>query len=252
MSRRQNLEESDLEEQLQQGIDGLNSGQYSSVYSAAKSLGISETTLRERRNGRKPRRHAHVSQQLLSDSEEKALVKWITTLTLTGLPPSYSIIETMVDAIREDRVASINTSSSQLVSYPPVGKNWVLRFIKRNPHLKAVHPRRIDACRANEATKEAIETWFNAVVKVFDDYKIDLENVYNMDESGFNVGVIQIGRRVIDSTCNINYRKEPGRQEWVTVLECICADGTAISPLVIFKGEKLSSEWIIPANPAED
>jgi len=73
-----------------------------------------------------------------------------------------------------------------------------------------------------------------------------------MDESGFNVGVIQVGRRVMDSTCNINYRKELGRQEWVTVLECICTDGTAISPLVIFKGEKLSSEWIIPANPEED
>jgi len=73
-----------------------------------------------------------------------------------------------------------------------------------------------------------------------------------MDESGFNVGVIQVGRRVIDSTCNINYRKEPGRQEWVTVVECICANGSSISPLVIFKGEKLSSEWIIPADPAED
>ena len=73
-----------------------------------------------------------------------------------------------------------------------------------------------------------------------------------MNESGFNVGVIQVGRRVMDSTCNINYRKEPGQQEWVTILECICMDGTAISPLVIFKGEKLYSEWIIPANPKED
>lgn len=56
----------------------------------------------------------------------------------------------------------------------------------------------------------------------------------------------------MDSTCNINYRKDPGRQEWVTVLECIYTDGTSISPLVVFKGENLSSEWIIPANPAED
>ena len=73
-----------------------------------------------------------------------------------------------------------------------------------------------------------------------------------MDESGFNVGVIQVGRHVIDSICNINYRKEPGQQEWVTVVEYICVNGSSISPLVIFKGEKLSSEWIIPADPAED
>lgn len=104
--------------------------------------------LRERNKGRQSRRHGHVSQQLLSDSEEKALVKWITTLTLTGLLPSYSIIET---------IASINTSSIQLVSYPPLGKNWVPRLIKHHPHLKAMHPHRIDASRANESTKEAIE-----------------------------------------------------------------------------------------------
>ena len=112
MSRRQNQEESDLEEQLQQGIDGLNSGQYSSVNSAAKSVGISETTLRKRRNGRKPRRHAYVSQQLLSDSEEKVLVKWITNLTLIGLPPSYSIIE----LIREGIIFRVGIVPSRLSS----------------------------------------------------------------------------------------------------------------------------------------
>ena len=41
MSCHQNQEESDMEELLQQGIDGLNNGQYSSAYSVAKSLGIS-------------------------------------------------------------------------------------------------------------------------------------------------------------------------------------------------------------------
>jgi len=35
-------------------------------------------------------------------------------------------------------------------------------------------------------------------------------------------------------------------------MECICANGSSISPLVIFKGEKPFSEWIIPADPAED
>jgi len=28
------------------------------------------------------------------------------------------------------------------------------------------------------------------------------------------------------------------------VIECICGDGTAISPLVIFKGENLQTAWI--------
>lgn len=105
------------------------------MYSAAKSLGISETTLRERNKGRQSRRLAYVSQQILSDSEETALAKWITTLTLTRLPPSYPVIKTMVEAIQADRVASINITSSQLVSYPPIGEHWASHFIQRHPHL---------------------------------------------------------------------------------------------------------------------
>lgn len=37
---------------------------------------------------------------------------------------------------------------------------------------------------------------------------------------------------------------EPGRQEWVTVIECICADGTSISSYVIFKGKDINIKWI--------
>jgi hypothetical protein len=33
------------------------------------------------------------------------------------------------------------------------------------------------------------------------------------------------------------------QQEWVTILECICADGSAVAPLVIFKGENGSMGW---------
>ena len=252
MPHRQNQQKNDMEVLLQKGIDGIKNGQYKSVYHAAKILKISETTLRERFNGRQSPQHAHESQQILSDSEEKALAKWITTLTLTGLPPSYSAIKNMVDAIRARRAASVNTPSMQLVSYSPLGKRWVSRFITRHRFLKSVYARRIDANRADQSKREVIERWFNVVAQVFAEYDIDLENVYDMDESGFNVGIIQVGRRVMDSRCNVNYRKQPGRHEWVTVLECICADGTPISPLVIFKGEKLISEWILPANPEED
>ena len=40
---------------------------------------------------------------------------------------------------------------------------------------------------------------------------------------------------------------QPGRQEWVTVIECISAAGTKIEPYVIFKGANLISSWL-PAN----
>jgi DDE superfamily endonuclease len=39
-------------------------------------------------------------------------------------------------------------------------------------------------------------------------------------------------------------KQNTGRQEWVSVLKCICMDGTSISPMIIFKGETLLSNWV--------
>jgi len=62
---------------------------------------------------------------------------------------------------------------------------------------------------------------------------------------GFNIGVRGRKSYVICTAAEKNvYQKEPGRKQWVTVLECICVDGTAISPLVIFKGDNVQTSWI--------
>src|SRR6266496_5169725 len=81
MPYRHSTEESNKELLYQYALTGLKSGEYSSVYSVAKTPKISEATFHNRLQGRPPRCMAHVSQQNLSDSEENTLLKWITTLT---------------------------------------------------------------------------------------------------------------------------------------------------------------------------
>jgi DDE superfamily endonuclease len=51
-------------------------------------------------------------------------------------------------------------------------------------------------------------------------------------------------RAVIDTQVGQKYEAEPGRQGWITVMECICADGSSIAPMIIFKGENISKSWI--------
>ena len=90
-----------------------------------------------------------------------------------------------------------------------------------------------------------LRKWFDAFEEeVVNDPDVLLENVYNMDESGFSIGTIKAGRVIIDSKAPNQFQAQPGRQEWVTVVECICADGTSIPPYVIFKGKDLNIKWI--------
>ena len=79
MPRGQQTEKRSKNELYERGVAGVQSGQYSSSYSAAKSLGISRRTLDRRLKGTQPRTSAHAEQQNRSEAEESALVKWITT-----------------------------------------------------------------------------------------------------------------------------------------------------------------------------
>ena len=65
------------------------------------------------------------------------------------------------------------------------------------------------------------------------------ENMYNMNESGFAIREIEETKCIINAEIHQQFQSKPGRQEWVTVVECICMNGTAISPLIIFKVKKL-------------
>ena len=92
-----------------------------------------------------------------------------------------------------------------------------------------------------------LNQWFDAFEETMEAYQITMENAYNMDESGAAIGIVQATRAIVDNTVGSRFQGEPGRQEWVTAVECICADGTALPPLIIFKAENLSRQWI-PAN----
>jgi hypothetical protein len=153
----------------------------------------------------------------------------------------------MAEEIRRQHVSKINDALITLVEYPPIGDEWVDRFIQRHDSLQTAFARRIEASRVRETTVDAIMRWLNEVMDTIQKYEVEKRNIYNMDESGFAIGTTQGACVVIDSRIRSQFQARPGRQEWVTVIECICGDGSMIDPLVIFRGGKLSTEWLVPA-----
>ena len=79
---------------------------------------------------------------------------------------------------------------------------------------------------------------------MIDKENIESENVYNIGENGFAIDNVEASQCIINAAIHQKFQAKPGRQEWVMAIECICADGTSIPPLIIFKGENLSRQWI--------
>jgi hypothetical protein len=142
---------------------------------------------------------------------------------------------------------NLDDASLHCLELPPryaLGHKWVPRFIQRHPHLTVAIGRRIESVRMDGATKPVLDAWFDAYRKLIQEYKITQENTYNMDESGFSIGTMESTRIILDSTLRTKHQAHPGRQEWVSMVECICADGTILPPLGIFKGKTVVQNWI--------
>jgi hypothetical protein len=129
------------------------------------------------------------------------------------------------------------------ISGKPVGEIWPKRFRKRHPDLKMKKATGLEKARAKALNQFAVDEFFNMLTDVIQEYNIMPENIYNMDEKGIQLGIGARITAMIDRDQKAVYSIEDGNRELVTVIKCICADGSAIHPSVIFQGQRRNSEW---------
>lgn len=244
MGRPRSQKAAETEKKVQEALLGLESGKYANPHVAAQALGISTSTMNRRANGGLSRQEANEPNQFLTAGEEAALVQWITQATASGYPVRHALLRDMALEIKKERATTVNDKSETLVVYTPTGKEWSQQFLHRHPQLKTIIVRSIEASRLKETTPEIVGKFFEIFKNTVQEEGILDENIYNMDESGNSIGTIQAARAIIDSAVPMTYYAEPGRQEWVTTVECISADGNSIPPLIIFKGENSNGQWV--------
>jgi DDE superfamily endonuclease/Tc5 transposase DNA-binding domain/helix-turn-helix, Psq domain len=247
MTKPRSLKAMETEARINQAVEAYNNGDFKSILATAQHFEVNRNTLTRRVSGHPSRVQARQSQQLLSPVEESVLVKWICQLSCAGHPARHQLIKEMAEEIRVQRVQNVNDASTRIIQYPPIGKEWIQRFITRHLELQTIAARQIESARHQDATHEALQHWFTVLESKFLERNYDLCNIYNMDESGFGIGTSQTNRVVVDATMRTHWKLVPGRQEWVSVIECISADKCALPPLVIFKATTIDSAW--SANP---
>jgi len=76
------------------------------------------------------------------------------------------------------------------------------------------------------------------------EYGITDEDVYNFDETGFQMGVMLHGLVVTAKERSSGPKHlQPGTREWVTVIVAVQASGHPLPPFVIFKAKKHQTAW---------
>lgn len=200
-----------------------------SLHEVSTRTRIPYETLRLRLKGGKS--HSLSKDTLLTPAQNQQLVFRIIAYESMGEALSHDDIIDFVHVILD------KTGNGRRV-----GRNWVSRFIKRNPVLRTSWSTILDSSRANTTTIKALTKFFLLLGHA--SYRlIDPSRIFNMDESGFMEG--KLVRRFVVGKAGKKayYVKSSEARKSTTVVECISAAGEAISPLTIFKGMTVQHQW---------
>jgi hypothetical protein len=132
----------------------------------------------------------------------------------------------------------------------PCADAWVSQFLNRNKHLLTARwTTGMDRNCYKADSKDKYKAYFKLQHNKMREYKVEEENVYNMDEKGFLMGITGRSKRVFSRQFweqkRVSAALQDGSREWITVLACVCADGQALPPALFFQEiSSLQSGWL--------
>jgi hypothetical protein len=170
----------------------------------------------------------------LLPAEEEALRLYIDRMDNFGVP------------VREFMITqAANTILSRTSDPTPVGPGWTGRWLQRNPEYLRRKQKPLAATRKNTHNPEDIQKWYNKLEAVIKSWGVQNEDIYNMDETGFRIGVGRAHEVITRVTSKRRYLSDPDNRDYITSIECICASGKVLPSLIIIKAASLQERWIV-------
>lgn len=224
-----------------EAIESLKPGDSINYTKIAKEFGVNRITLSRRHKGiQRSRRDQYEEQRILNDQQAKDLIKYIDKLSGKGLYISHEMLRNF---------------AKELTGKKP-GNHWPGRFLKRHQiELSSAYTTAMDSNRKRADSAYKYSRYFDLLARKLDKYKVEPGNIYNMDEKGFLIGMLSKGLRIFSKRKykqgNFKQRLQDGNREWITAIACICADGTSLSPALIYQAASgdIQDTWLQDFDP---
>lgn len=113
----------------------------------------------------------------------------------------------------------------------------------------------MDSVRHAADSSDKYKLYFDLLQHKITEYDVDAEHTYNMDEKGFMIGVVGRSKRIFSKRRwekkEVRASLQDGNREWITLLACVCADGSALPPGLIYQaaGKAVQSSWVQSIDP---
>ncbi|KAF7336140.1 DDE-domain-containing protein [Mycena venus] len=172
--------------------------------------------------------------QRLTPKEERVVLDHILMSADRGFPMKPRMVVQSANEILKSRGAETIDPES----------NWVHRFLERHCDELQMHwSKPLDSQRAQSLNPKAVEEWYKLVKELLPDQAIRVKDIYGMDESGFPPSDQGKQRVIGQRGAKIQHKQGGADMENVTAIITICADGTKLTPTIIFKGKNFLQKY---------
>ena len=224
-------------------IKALEPGEKLVYTQIAAQYGVDRRTLARRHQGVSASRQLEgQNRRALHPHQEIELLRYIERLTSQGLPPTRSMIRRFASQIAKKEL----------------GVHWVDRYIERHQiDLISRWATGIDRARHQADSISKYTLYFSLLHEKISQYDIEPCNIYNMDEKGCMLGILTRSKRVFSRRLyeegKIKAHIQDGNREWIMLLACICADGSALAPALIYQSTSgsIQDTWLQAMRPED-
>jgi hypothetical protein len=238
------ITDDDYEERVLNAVDAYRLAQSTASASGSRPPGFRKVaerfqvdwqTVRNRFNGVPSLASFNRSKSYLSDEESMHIIDYLIGQAKRGFPLSNRLIEEKVNFILKLKFGP---------KFLGIGIGWVGTWIKRwEAYISPYWTTSLEKIRADALNFENVEHWFKLLGNTVKDEDIVPERTFAMDETGILLGVGRRTKVVGPSGQRVQVEQRGGSREMITLLPPTCADGTFLTPTVIFPGKNFMRSW---------
>lgn len=178
---------------------------------------------------------------ILTQEQERDLVNRIIRLAEVGYPYTKRSVRRQVYRFVELNNIKHKFNKNEEMA----GRGWTKLFLKRNPQLANRKAQNMNPARAQKLNPIIVNDYFTKLGNTLDNlgFKNQPERIFNMDEKGCRLTIHHQQTVLAKKGDKRLHLVAPEHGENVTVVGCVSACGSAIPPMIIFKGKRLKPEF---------
>jgi hypothetical protein len=233
-----------MESRIAEALQYLHDFPDAKLAAVAREFGISRSTLQDRRNGSKSRKGRTATHSKLSQPEETAICRYIDRLDRINLAVRAEFVTDAANSILRAR------TSFKSAAIPTVGSKWTSRFLQRRGYKKKLQ-KKLHSERQSSEDLQRVNSYFNQLQTLLQEEQLQPEDIWNMDETGFRIGVGK-DQLIITKRNKAHYFGIPENRESATAIEAISAAGAYIPAFLILAGQRHMARWYKTAELEEN